>query len=72
VWAAGTQNCIATVPILPWIEALTIFADADDNGVGLAAARACAERWEDADRECLVHVPSPGQDWNDAARRITA
>jgi CHC2 zinc finger/Toprim domain len=70
VWAAGTQNGIARFPVLPWIEALTIFADADDSGVGLAAARACAERWEDADRECAVCVPPIGLDWNDASRRI--
>jgi hypothetical protein len=70
VWAAGTQNGIARFPVLPWIEALTIFADADDSGVGLAAARACAERWEDADRECAVCVPPLGLDWNDASRRI--
>jgi hypothetical protein len=70
VWAAGSQACIAKFPVLAWAEALTIFADADDSGVGLAAARTCAERWEGAGRECLVHVPPTGQDWNDAARRI--
>ena len=70
VWSAGTQGQIAGFPLLPSIEALTIFADADDSGVGLSAARVCANRWNAAGREALIHVPPEGQDWNDAAQRL--
>jgi putative DNA primase/helicase len=70
VWAAGTQNQIARFPLLPAIEALTIFADADDSGVGLAAAHACADRWDAAGREVRIYRPRAGEDWNDAAQRL--
>jgi hypothetical protein len=69
-WAAGTQDQIARMPLLPMVEALTIFADADDSGVGLKAARECAKRWAAADREVLIHIPSDGEDWSDAAQRL--
>jgi hypothetical protein len=72
VWAAGTQDCIAKFTVLPWAEALTIFADADDAGVGLEAAKHCADRWTATGRETLIHVPPPGEDWNDTVRRIAA
>jgi putative DNA primase/helicase len=67
-WAAGTRNCVATFPVLRWAEAITIFADADDSGVGVDAARACAARWTAAGREALIHIPPAGRDWNDVAR----
>jgi hypothetical protein len=69
-WAVGTQDSIRKMPVLPWIEALTIFADADDSGVGLTAARACAERWREADREARIYIPPEGQDWNDATQGL--
>ncbi|MDR3529206.1 MAG: CHC2 zinc finger domain-containing protein [Rhodopila sp.] len=69
-WAVGTQDGIKKLPVLPWIEAVTIFADADDSGVGLTAARTCAERWDAAGREAVIHVPPEGEDWNDAAQRL--
>jgi putative DNA primase/helicase len=69
-WAVGTQNCIRTLPLLPWIDAVTIFADADDGGVGLAAARTCARRWYAAGREAVIQIPPSGQDWNDTAQRV--
>jgi hypothetical protein len=70
VWAAGTQGQIARFPVLPGIEALTIFADADDQGVGLLAAQACATRWRAAGREAVIHVPPAGEDWAEAAERL--
>lgn len=70
VWSAGTQSEIARLPLLPFIEALTIFADADDNGVGLKAARLCAERWTNAGREVLIQIPPSGKDWNAATNRV--
>jgi CHC2 zinc finger/Toprim domain len=71
VWAAGTRAGIEKFPVLSWAEALTIFADADDGGVGLTAARKCAQRWIGAGRESFVHVPPAGKDWNDAAREAS-
>jgi hypothetical protein len=71
-WAVGTQDGIKNLPVLPWIEAVTIFADADDSGVGLIAARRCADRWVSAGREATIHVPPVGQDWNDAAQWLAA
>jgi hypothetical protein len=67
VWACGSAGAIATFPILGGIECLTIFADADENGVGANAAQACATRWSDAGREVAVHTPAAG-DWADVFR----
>ena len=38
-WAVGTQDCIKHFPVPPRIEAVAIFADADDSGPGLTASR---------------------------------
>lgn len=43
VWAATCAGAIKTFPVLPGIEALTIFADCDV--VGTEAAQICAARW---------------------------
>ena len=43
VWAATSAGAIARFPVLPGVESLTVFADADD--AGLEAAQRCAERW---------------------------
>jgi putative DNA primase/helicase len=68
VWAAGTADRIRQFPLLPWIECITVFADAED--VGIQAARECATRWRDAGREAIVHVPPEGEDWNIAVARL--
>jgi hypothetical protein len=68
VWAAGNAGSISAFPVLPGIEALTIFADHDENGVGTKAARACAERWAAAGREVVVRIPPAGADWNGVVR----
>lgn len=65
VWAATSASGIRSFPVLPGTEALTIFADSD--GVGLAAAEACAERWLEAGREVRIASPPEG-DFNDLAR----
>lgn len=67
IWTCGSAGGIADFPVLPGIEALTIFADADEAGV--KAARACRSRWQEAGRECsIILPPEDGTDWNDAAR----
>lgn len=65
IWAATSAGAIARFPVLPGIEALTIFADAD--GAGLAAARGCAARWTEAGREARICTP-PAGDFNDLVR----
>jgi putative DNA primase/helicase len=65
VWAATSAGAMARFPILPGIEALTVFADAD--GAGLEAAQTCIARWSDAGREAQLQAPPRG-DFNDLAR----
>lgn len=66
VWACGSAGAIAKFPVLSGIEALSIFADADDKGAGLAAAHGCAERWAQDGCEVTIHRPPSGTDWLDA------
>jgi hypothetical protein len=67
VWAATSAGAMDRFPVLPGIEALTIFADAD--GAGIKAARECGRRWAAAGREARLLAP-PAGDWNDALPRI--
>jgi len=67
VWACGSAGAIERFPILPGIESLTIFADADR--AGMAAAAACQARWVNAGLECrILAPPEAGADWNDVVR----
>jgi hypothetical protein len=68
VWATGSAGGMAGFPVLPGIVALTLFADADDKGAGLAAAEACARRWRAAGREARNLAPPGGLDFEDATR----
>lgn len=60
-WAAINAGGVRAFPVLPGIEALTVYADNDakPNGSnpGLEAARACAERWAAAGRHAEVIWP---------------
>jgi len=63
MWAALSAGSIASFPVLPGVECLTVFADPDPTG--LAAARECQARWRAAGRECpIVLPPHDGTDWN--------
>lgn len=63
MWAALSAGGIAGFPVLPGVECLTIFADADQTG--LAAAQECQARWRAAGRECPIVLPPHGAtDWN--------
>lgn len=65
VWAAIDAGNMATLPLVPGIEALTIFADHDPPGT--KAAGNLASRWRAAGRESVVvAAPTPGTDWNEA------
>ena len=66
IWACCSAGGIAKFPVLDGIEHLTIFADADDSGVGLRAAESCARRWREAGREVEITLPPIGKDWLDA------
>jgi len=68
IWAAGSLDALRLFPVLSGIECLTIFADPKPHEV--AGARACADRWIEADREAVVRIPKNG-DWNDALQEAT-
>lgn len=71
IWAACSAGAISTFPVLGGVECLTVFADADETGAGIKAARACAGRWLEAGRQAIVHCPSAiGSDWNDVTRGV--
>lgn len=71
IWAAIDAGNLAAFPVLAGVEALTIFADHDQRGI--EAARECARRWRDADREVRVRVPkNKGDDAADVAKRAAA
>jgi len=55
IWAATSAGAVARLPVLVGIESITVFADADEAGV--AAAKACCERWRVAGREALIAAP---------------
>ena len=66
VWAATSAGSISRFPVLPGIETLTIFADADRPGQD--AARTCLDRWAAANREARILTP-PAGDWDDMLDR---
>ena len=65
VWACTSAGAIGKFPVLDGIEAVTIFADADDAGAGIRAAEACADRWVAAGREATIEKPPGAHDWLD-------
>jgi putative DNA primase/helicase len=67
VWATIDAGQMEQFPLIEGIETLTIFADHDP--AGLRAARACAERWVDAERQVVAVAPArAGADANDLIR----
>jgi len=64
IWAATCAGAVASFPVLPGLDAITIFSDCDPAGV--RAAKACARRWVEAGREATIWTPERG-DWRDAA-----
>jgi phage/plasmid primase-like uncharacterized protein len=71
VWAAIDAGNLCSFPVLPGVEALTIFADHDD--AGLNAARACGARWKSAGREIqILRVRQSGEDVADVSGREMA
>lgn len=67
IWAAIDAGQLQQFPVLPGVESLGIFADNDP--VGLRAARDCLARWRAAGREVVAVAPSRvGADLNDVVR----
>lgn len=67
MWALGSAQGIASFDVLPGVESLHVFADADDAGV--KAAKDCRRRWQAAGNDCTIILPpEDGTDWNDTAR----
>ena len=66
-WAMGDAGHLAAFPVLPGIELLEIYADADEAGA--KAGRSCANRWLKAGVETEIWLPSGNaKDVNDIAR----
>lgn len=65
VWACGTAGLVEGLPVLPAIEALTVFADW--GAAGEKAAKECCHRWAAEGREAVVRFPKSG-DWNDVQK----
>jgi len=57
IWATLNAGNMAAFPVLSGIDCLTIFADNDASGTGLAAAKICAERWHAVNREAIIRMP---------------
>ena len=55
VWAATSAGAIARFRLLDGVEALTVFADADEAGTN--AANTCCELWRSAGREARLVLP---------------
>ncbi len=70
IWATVGTSGMAAFPVLDGIEALTVFADNDQNNAGESAARQCISRWQQAGREAnSVRPRTVGQDWADVGYR---
>lgn len=61
VWTTFGTSGLRTFPVLPGIEALTIYRDND--AAGGAAANECARRWAAEHRLVIVETPA-GKDFN--------
>lgn len=71
-WATLGAPGMASFPVLPGVEALTIFAD--NCPTGERAAMECAGRWRVPPSPAVVRImaPTTGDDWNDTLRARAA
>lgn len=56
IWACLSSSIMTGFPVIPGIDALTIFADHDKAGIN--AANAAGERWHAAGREVTMTTPA--------------
>ena len=69
IWCTGGTSGLAAFPVLNGIEALTVFADSDENQASQRAALQCIARWREAGLEARGIKPrTSGRDWNDVTR----
>jgi hypothetical protein len=66
IWCCMSAGNLGCFPVLPGIEALTVFADADQPGMD--AAHRAADRWCNAGREARVVSPKHAKDFGEALR----
>jgi len=66
VWCCISAGNLGRFPLLPGIESLTVFADADQAGI--KAARCAVRRWRQAGWEARVVVPMRAKDFGEALR----
>jgi putative DNA primase/helicase len=66
IWCCMSAGNLGRFPVLAGIEALTVFADADQPGMD--AAHRAAERWCKAGREARVVAPKYAKDFGEALR----
>jgi hypothetical protein len=69
-WVAGSAGQIASFPVLPGIEAITLLEETDKTGANARAVAECAKRWLAAGKEALALRPIHGGDCNDALQRL--
>lgn len=68
MWATLSAGAMRKFPVLDGVEALTIFADADESGTGQTAGEECGQRWANAGRGATMYLPPKiGQDFGDMA-----
>ena len=64
-WAAVDAGNLKVLPVWPATD-LIVFADNDNSGTGLAAAKHLARRWKEAGGYADISMPRrEGTDWND-------
>lgn len=81
MWATMTSGTMKAFPVLPGVEALSVFANNDlpklyggrKHQAGNEAARACAARWIADGREVSIWLPPQiGSDFNDLVDKDAA
>jgi hypothetical protein len=72
MWCCGSSSAIASFPVLPGIESLTILGENADGGANARAARACADKWIEAGEEVVLADVDPlfGEDMSDVLRGV--
>lgn len=68
VWALCSTSTITSLPVLPGVDTLTLFAETGQGSERAIAA--CAGRWRANGREVLVIEPGCGSDLNDALSEV--
>lgn len=69
VWACGSAGTVERFPVLPGIDALTVWADRGEAGE--RAANTVAARWFEAGREALFKLPIGDDDFNSAIMGVS-